>query len=222
MDGGCMRHFREGSWLKASVAGLVCVCFLLISGQLQAERNKEIESSDELAGQKVLNAELVQLAAGCRHVEAEPQKLTMGKRPSGDTKSMTGRNGRFIAYRQGIVLDTKTNLMWAAADNGRAIDWRSAKSYCDTYRGGGYTDWRMPTRDELAGLYDAGKTQRNEVIPSMPMHLTELIALSSCCIWAAEAQGSGAAYFDFNGGHSHWTPNSRDDAGQALPVRSGK
>jgi len=80
----------------------------------------------------------------------------------------------------------------------------------------------MPMQDELAELYDAGKTQQNETMPSMPLHLTELIDLSSCCMWAAEAQGSGAAYFDFNGGLSHWTPNSRDHAGRALPVRSNK
>ena len=28
------------------------------------------------------------------------------------------RDGRFIAYDNGTVLDTRTNLMWAARDNG--------------------------------------------------------------------------------------------------------
>jgi len=28
------------------------------------------------------------------------------------------KDGRFIAYDNGTVLDTKTNIMWAAKDNG--------------------------------------------------------------------------------------------------------
>jgi hypothetical protein len=49
--------------------------------------------------------------------------------------------------------------MWAAKDNGSDINWENAKSHCENYRGGGYKDWRMPTQDELAGLYDANKTR---------------------------------------------------------------
>jgi len=51
-------------------------------------------------------------------------------------------------------MDMKTCLMWASEDNGYDIKWKDAKRYCENYRGGGYTDWRMPTIDELAGLYD--------------------------------------------------------------------
>src|SRR5271157_3353252 len=69
------------------------------------------------------------------------------------------RDGRFIAYDNGTVLDTRTNLMWAAKDNGSDIEWQDAKFYCENYRGGGYKDWRMPTLDELEGLYDAKKSR---------------------------------------------------------------
>src|SRR5271157_1154332 len=65
-------------------------------------------------------------------------------------------DGRFIAYNNGTVLDTKTKLMWAVKDNGTDINWADAKSYCNNYRGGGYKNWRMPTQDELTGLYDSG------------------------------------------------------------------
>lgn len=70
-----------------------------------------------------------------------------------ERKQMIG-DGRFISYDDGTVRDTQTNLMWAAKDNGRDINWANAKSYCEKYRGGGYMDWRMPTQYELAGLYD--------------------------------------------------------------------
>ncbi len=112
--------------------------------------------------------------------------------------------------------------MWAAKDNGSDINWATAKSYCENYRGGGYTDWRMPTQDELAGLYDAGKTQRNECNPPYPLHLTELIDLTCCCPWASETSGSDAALFEFKIGERGWTLRSYYIGSVALPVRSGK
>lgn len=57
--------------------------------------------------------------------------------------------GNYVVYANGTVLDTRTNLMWTATDNGEDISWVDAKSYCENYRGGGYKDWRMPTLDEL-------------------------------------------------------------------------
>jgi hypothetical protein len=134
-----------------------------------------------------------------------------------------GRDGRFISNNNGTVLDTKTNLMWAAKDNGSDINWANAKSYCENYRVGGYSDWRMPTQDELAGLYDGGKsykaTQRDYNVK-----LTELIRLSTCCTWASETSGSEAAFFYFNVGLRNWSPQSyaNDVVLRALPVRSGK
>ncbi len=64
---------------------------------------------------------------------------------------------RFIDHHDGTVTDTRTGLMWAASDNGADIQWWDAKLYCDAYRGGGYTDWRLPTPKELATLYDPGR-----------------------------------------------------------------
>jgi hypothetical protein len=139
--------------------------------------------------------------------------------PSTSTARQTGRDGRFIAYDDGTVLDTKTNLMWAAKDNGSDINWANAKSYCRNYRGGGYTDWRMPTQDELAGLYDSAKIYRSPC--GFDVHLTELIRLSCTWAWASETRGSGAAGFIFNNGARSWDPQS-SKANRVLPVRSAK
>jgi hypothetical protein len=132
----------------------------------------------------------------------------------------SARDGRFIAYSNGTVLDTQTNLMWAAKDNGSDINWADAKSYCENYRGGGYTDWRMPTLDELEGLYDTDKTY----IPDCghDVFLTELIRLTCYAHWAFQTNGSDAAYFGFNDGIRGWAHPSGVDYSLALPVRSGK
>jgi formylglycine-generating enzyme required for sulfatase activity len=135
----------------------------------------------------------------------------------------TGRDGYFIAYNNGTVSDTRTNLMWAAKDNEADINWANAKSYCENYRGGGYTDWRMPTQEELAGLYDKAKTYESEC--GYDAHLTELIRLTCVAPWASDTRNrlfsSDAAFFGFGTGGRYWGPQS-DGKGRALPVRFGK
>jgi uncharacterized membrane protein YhaH (DUF805 family)/uncharacterized RDD family membrane protein YckC len=132
----------------------------------------------------------------------------------------TGRDGRFIAYDNGTVVDTITDLMWAVKDNGNEINWANAKSYCENYRGGGYADWRMPTQDELAGLYDACKNYKSDC--GYDVHLTELIRLTSTALWTSETLGSDAANFNFYYGERYLHPQSLGTLSRALPVRSGK
>jgi TolB-like protein len=134
----------------------------------------------------------------------------------------TRRDGRFVDNDDGTVTDTKTGLMWAAKDNGSRINWPDAKSYCENYRGGGYTDWRMPTQDELAGLYDSSKTYQSNCGPDV--YLTELIRLTCNWAWASETSGSDFASFDFDYGFWDWVPQFNDYyvSARALPVRSVK
>ena len=129
------------------------------------------------------------------------------------------KDGRFIAYDNGTVLDTRTNLEWAVKDNGRNINWTNAKSYCENYRGGEYTNWRLPTLDELAGLYDVGEPYNSNC--GLDVHLTELIRLSCAWAWTSETNGSEAAYFNFDNGSRDWLRQSGGFV-RALPVRSGK
>ena len=132
------------------------------------------------------------------------------------------KDGRFIAYDNDTVLDTKTKLMWAAKDNGRNINWADAKKYCENYRGGGYTDWRMPTQDELAGLYDKAKAYKSDC--GYDVHLTELISLTCSWAWSSETRGSEAAYFYFDGGRRYWYHQSIVTLNftRALPVRAAQ
>ncbi|MEI7639752.1 MAG: DUF1566 domain-containing protein, partial [Syntrophus sp. (in: bacteria)] len=185
---------------------------------LEEKRQKIADERERLAAEQ----EEARQAALERKQAKKTTNLAMAKRPSQPPAGETGRDGRFIAYSNGTVLDTRTNLMWASKDNGNNINWANAKSYCENYRGGGYTDWRMPTQDELAGLYDAAKTQQNEAAPSHPLHLTELIDLTSCCPWASETRGSDAAGFDFYDGERYRGRPSYDDGYRAFPVRAGK
>ncbi len=135
------------------------------------------------------------------------------------TAGETGRDGPFIAYDNGTVLDTRTNLMWAAKDNGSDISYSNARSYCQNFRGGGYTDWRMPTLDELAGLYDRSKTYQSECGEE---HLTKLIRFSCDLVLASETRGSEVAGLEFFGGKRMWLKQSTNLFQRVLPVRLAK
>ena len=164
---------------------------------------------------RVLDAEREQLSVEHRKLEAEKQHSTVT-----GAKEIS-RDGRFIAYDNGTVLDTKTNLMWASKDNGGNINWTNAKAYCENYRGGGYTDWRMPTRDELAGLYDESRTYQSSC--GVDAHLTtELIRLTCTAQWASETHKAQAGVLGFLNGKPYWSLLSRNNGTRVLPVRSGK
>ncbi len=147
-------------------------------------RKKAIEEKRKKIAEEKERLEAEKAAARQAELEREEAKKTLAmlSPPSVSTDNATSRDGRFIAYSNGTVLDTRTNLMWATKDNGSNVNAGSAKEYCDNYRGGGYTDWRMPTLGELAELYDNTKIQNK----SGSIHLSELIVLTSCCLWASE------------------------------------
>ncbi len=130
------------------------------------------------------------------------------------------RDGRFVAYDNGTVKDTKTGLMWASKDSQIAMNWQDAKSYCEDYRGGGYTGWRLPTQDELAGLYDRSKSYRPTKAREI-VHLTKLIQLSNIVYWASNNRGPEAANFFFHVGHRNWFAKVNYDSHLVLPVRDG-
>jgi hypothetical protein len=143
----------------------------------------------------------------------------MGKTPPKEIKN----DDRFIAYEDGTVLDTITDLMWAVKDNGYDINWPEAESYCKNYRGGGYTDWRLPTQDELAGLYDVSKSHVMKGRKNVYLNMTDLIDLSGHHIWASERHGNEAAYFIFYSGKRDSRPLSGYTiVCRTLPVRSAK
>ncbi len=156
-------------------------------------------------------------------IEDKGGELAMASRPPAVVKEIK-RDERFILYDNETVLDTQTNLMWAAKDNGRDIDWYSAQKYCENFRGGGYTDWRMPKKDELAELFDKSNPKHQACFPKYEIYLTNLIDLSCCCPWAAEREDSDAAYFNFDHGRTHWDERSEEvkKMYRVLPVRVAK
>jgi hypothetical protein len=122
---------------------------------------------------------------------------------------------RFLSKGDGTVTDARTGLMWAEVDNGNPISWPNALSYCQNYKGGGYTDWRMPTLAELASLYNI------KFLNKYGYHVPSLITTTAQSIWAAETRAFEAARFNFAYGQLYWIRQSYSGPTRALPVRSG-
>jgi serine/threonine protein kinase len=91
-------------------------------------------------------------------------------------------------------------LMWTNKDNGKRLSWAESKDYCGTLRLGGYSDWRLPSVDELKRISE-GKRAFDESVAIY--HLKKGIFLSDPSIWSS-TEGTG---FDFGteddiGGHA--------------------
>ncbi len=140
----------------------------------------------------------------------------------------TKRDGRFIAYDNWTGLDTSTNLMWAARDNGLNIDWPKAKAYCASYRRGGYADWRLPTQDELAGLYDANHARLAGCGSDVTIGVaTECIELTCIWLWSSTEKpksffGYDVGGFGFGAGQGAWLHPKYGDGCRVLPVRDNR
>jgi hypothetical protein len=78
--------------------------------------------------------------------------------------------------------DPATHLMWAAKDNGKSVTWPEARSYCGRLNLAGYSNWRLPTVDELAGIYDETRDVNG-------WHIKGGIRVSGW-EWSSEARGS--------------------------------
>jgi Protein of unknown function (DUF1566) len=84
--------------------------------------------------------------------------------------------------------------MWARQDNGSSVNWNQANNYCSNLRLGGYTNWRLGTVDELAGIYDQTQDVKG-------WHIKGGIQLSGWTWSNSQGSASGEAWgFGFNSG----------------------
>ena len=123
-----------------------------------------------------------------------------------------------LAQQSGTWTDPATGLMWTAQDNGNAVTWTQATNYCANLRLESYSDWRLPTIDELADLYDEAQNVYS-------FHIKGGIRLSACCQWScSKGRDSGRVWiFGFADGKRSSAKGGDSLGHRALCVRrSGK
>jgi hypothetical protein len=84
--------------------------------------------------------------------------------------------------------DPATGLAWTTEDNGSDVNWSQATTYCSNQRLGGYSDWRLPTIDELQGIYDASAIVGD-------YHVKGNLKLSGNYQWSSTQKNAGQAWF---------------------------
>jgi Protein of unknown function (DUF1566) len=124
----------------------------------------------------------------------------------------------------GVVV--RGDLMWTVRDNGRDVNWNEAKAYCEACRVGGYSDWRMPTIEELEGLYVKENSYKTrDGYADYLAHIAKPFVLTTPWQWSSTLQGSSSAFvFDFNlvGGRSSSDLTYRDLDRVLCVRRSGE
>lgn len=165
---------------------------------------------DKREGKEWFRCSIEDAVNAIRTVNSDQQPIeTMSQQIVSDLSTV-----RFVDCQDGTTLDTSTGLMWASKDNGYDINWANAKSYCENYRGGGYTDWRIPTGYELDELYDDAYISKSAC--GDEVHLPELIKLTDIWVWTSESH-----CIEFKNGAMVMTLQSADHS-RALPVRSAR
>lgn len=85
-------------------------------------------------------------------------------------------------------IDPSTGLMWTAEDNGNDITWGKAIKYCQNLSLAGYSDWRLPSVDELERIYDgSGFTAPHpkDVIPGLAGRAKGGLLLTGAREWSS-------------------------------------
>jgi hypothetical protein len=59
----------------------------------------------------------------------------------------------------GTVVDNVTKLVWQQQDDEQARNWEGANDYCEALTLSGFTDWRLPTVQELTSLVNFGASK---------------------------------------------------------------
>jgi len=83
-------------------------------------------------------------------------------------------------------LDPDTRLMWTSNDNSSDVDQPQAAAYCSTLQYAGYSDWRLPSLEELQGIYDPVSNSKRKVVAGIEyeVHVKGDLNLATGWVWS--------------------------------------
>ena len=109
----------------------------------------------------------------------------------------------FIDNGDGTITDTSTGLMWQKGTGAGNMTWQAALAYCEDLElpAGGFTDWRLPTINELRSLVDFSRYDPSINTTFFPNTVTDNPYWSSTS-YAGSAINAWSIYFKY--GADHW------------------
>jgi hypothetical protein len=103
-----------------------------------------------------------------------------------------------------IVKDLTHNLMWVDGSETVGKSWSEAISYCKNLNYGGYSDWRLPTIEELYSITDQRKS-------SNPFANSEFRNIKSYAYWSSTEDNKYTSYswsLHFGNGYGYYNVQS--------------
>jgi hypothetical protein len=119
-----------------------------------------------------------------------------------------------------VFVSPNSQLMWAAKDNHENASWDRAAQIAKDFRGGNFSDWRLPTDLELQSLYDKDKTV--EFANGHKVHVSDQVLLFGYMYWSGVEKGKDAKYFDFEKGKVSSRKKDEVPSMRVLLVRNAK
>jgi hypothetical protein len=221
---------NQQPWENTSLKG----DFSFVEGgtDLHERRAMEAEERVRLAEEKAHRAEQLaaeaeekarQQVAMAPRPQATPRKQLPGKPVVADDGFEFEKDGlRF--YRE-VVLDTRTGLMWARNGNiaGEYMNWNDAISWAKNLYFGGYSDWRLPTKEEL----DAFAKRRGGDPPSEWFNANGFTSVQSNSYWSSSTYANRgvdyAWYVHMVSGYVNGGDKANDGyVSYVWPVRAGQ
>jgi hypothetical protein len=87
----------------------------------------------------------------------------------------------------GVWTDPATGLMWTRKDNGYALRWQPAAEYCRSLQLAGFSDWRLPSIDELKRIYNPNATAPCGAQGYKSCQIKGGIRLTSGVVWSSSS-----------------------------------
>ena len=115
---------------------------------------------------------------------------------------ISSANADFVRNdKEKIVTDNATQMMWQDNEYTLTVkrSWQNAIKECEASELGGYTDWRLPTKQELVTIVDSTKKD---------IKLDEAFKNRSSYVYWSSSKPKGnlplAWRVDFDDGKAHW------------------
>ncbi len=138
---------------------------------------------------------------GARVASENAGNKAAGQGASDEERRKEAEERRRVELARITWTDPQTKLMWTLKDNGKDVHWNGADTYCRRLRLGEFSDWRLPTIDELENIYDGRSSEQHKVKANIQMSSRYWVA------WSATKNGAGSAMsFNFANGHRDTLP----------------
>lgn len=124
----------------------------------ETERRQHFDLSSEALSQQFLDIHIGRLVEQLVDSIDEILRLSATQRI---TRSIVG-------YPDTVIIDYQNNLMWTGFLSEQPMEFEEAKAFAASLSTGGFTDWRLPTVDELKTLIDPNRVEEESKSEAYP------------------------------------------------------